>query len=255
MSEVITDSFENNLNSNINETVSIHTSLKDFSDFKVQKVLSNNTQRKTICLQGSFKSLDGTGIVLLEKTAFEEGNLTSEDSEYFSGESTLKKHFHNDIYGNYDCFPKVELNGRCQIWLISFLILFIVAVKTTIIHPATEKHIEKYSVQNIHIIDESPVVYQNITKPYVESEQFDLQWVYNILEHKSEAERIVFEDADPDNGFILLPDLKWNGTTLDTLYLLAITHKRDLKSIRDLTGAHLNLLRNILNKGKVGSII
>ncbi len=29
--------------------------------------------------------------------------------------------------------------------------------------------------------------------------------MYNILEHKTEKERIIFEDSDPTNGFILLP--------------------------------------------------
>lgn len=39
---------------------------------------------------------------------------------------------------------------------------------------------------------------------------FTLQWVYNILEKKAEAERIVYEDPDPDVGFVLLPDFKWD---------------------------------------------
>lgn len=52
---------------------------------------------------------------------------------------------------------------------------FILAVKTTIIHPATEKHIEKYSVQNIYLIYETPDIYNSITLPHIEGEQFDLQ--------------------------------------------------------------------------------
>lgn len=78
-----------------------------------------------------------------------------------------------------------------------------------------------------------------------------MQWVYNILEHKKEEDRIVFEDKDPENGFILLPDLKWDGKTLETLYLVAITHRKDIKSLRDLTGAELPLLKNIYEKGVV----
>ena len=31
-----------------------------------------------------------------------------------------------------------------------------------------------------------------------------------MLEHNKEADRIVYEDFDPDCGFILLPDLKWD---------------------------------------------
>lgn len=78
-----------------------------------------------------------------------------------------------------------------------------------------------------------------------------IQWVYNILERKSEAERIVCEDTDPINGFTLVPDLKWDGTTLETLYLLAIARVHDIKSIRDLNETHLPLLKNIQEKGIV----
>lgn len=36
------------------------------------------------------------------------------------------------------------------------------------------------------------------------------QWVYNILDKKAEADRIVYENPDPSDGFVLIPDLKWN---------------------------------------------
>lgn len=38
---------------------------------------------------------------------------------------------------------------------------------------------------------------------------------------------------------------------LDDLYLIAICHRRDIKSLRDLTPEHLPLLRNILREGQV----
>jgi m7GpppX diphosphatase len=75
--------------------------------------------------------------------------------------------------------------------------------------------------------------------------------VYNILEHKKEADRIVYEDLDPDCGFILLPDLKWDCRSTSNLYLTGIVCKRDIKSIRDLTSEHLPLLKNIFDKGSV----
>lgn len=74
------------------------------------------------------------------------------------------------------------------------------------------------------------------------------------MEHKSEKERIIYEDSDPKSGFILLPDLKWNGTTLETLYLLGIVFQRNLKSLRDLTSEHLPLLKNIYDKGTVSEV-
>ena len=36
------------------------------------------------------------------------------------------------------------------------------------------------------------------------------QWVYNILEGRAEQNRVVFDDPDPENGFVLVPDLKWD---------------------------------------------
>jgi len=47
-----------------------------------------------------------------------------------------------------------------------------------------------------------------VTLPFIEGEQFNPQWIYNILEHKAEAETIVHEDPDPDKGFIIVPDYK-----------------------------------------------
>ena len=78
-----------------------------------------------------------------------------------------------------------------------------------------------------------------------------LQWVYNILEKKCEAECIVFEDSNEESGFILIPDMKWDRKDLNSLYLQAIVHKHDIKSIRDLNKSHLPLLKNILEKGTV----
>lgn len=59
----------------------------------------------------------------------------------------------------------------------------------------------------------------------------------------------MFEDDDEDRGFVLVPDLKWDGTTQATLYCIAIVRKRGIKSLRDLDQSHLPLLRNIRQKG------
>lgn len=56
--------------------------------------------------------------------------------------------------------------------------------------------------------------------------------MYNFLAKKAEAERIIFEDPDPHNGFILAPDLKWDGKNVENLYVLAVIHRRNVKSVR-----------------------
>jgi m7GpppX diphosphatase len=115
----------------------------------------------------------------------------------------------------------------------------------SIIYPATEKHILKYSELKFQIIQETSEIYKNVVLPYIETQrQFSIDWVYNILEHKSEVDKIIYEDLDPTNGFILLPDYKWNGQK-ETMYLLAIVMDRKIKSLRDLNEDHLPLLENI----------
>lgn len=98
---------------------SVHEKLKDLSTFSLEKIINNNTKGKTVCLQGTFDKCEGTGLVILEKTAFEESNL-HQNSEYFTGESLLKKLFHNDIYGNYEFLPKIELNSK---YILKFCML------------------------------------------------------------------------------------------------------------------------------------
>lgn len=98
-------------NKSADNNVSIHENLPDLSNFKSETILCNNTKSKTICLKGSFSGKDGVGIVLLEKTAFTENDLTDE-KKYLSPDCYLKKDFSNDIYGNYQFFPKTEFNGK-----------------------------------------------------------------------------------------------------------------------------------------------
>lgn len=33
------------------------------------------------------------------------------------------------------------------------------------------------------------------------------QWLYNVLDKKAEAEKIIYEDPDKETGFIVIPDI------------------------------------------------
>jgi m7GpppX diphosphatase len=120
-------------------------------------------------------------------------------------------------------------------------------MKVSTIYPASEKHIMKFRVQECFLVQETPEMYNSITLPHISKDQFTLDWVYNILDHKKETERIIVEDLDPKIGFVLLPDFKWNEQ-IETLYLLAIVVDRNIKSIRDLNASHLSLLENVRTK-------
>jgi m7GpppX diphosphatase len=86
-------------------------------------------------------------------------------------------------------------------------------INVDIIFPCTAKHISKYSQQKKLIVQETAQKYKTITKPHIDAmPEGALAWVYNILEKKKEVERLLFEDSDPDTGFMLHPDLKWDQT-------------------------------------------
>ena len=75
--------------------------------------------------------------------------------------------------------------------------------------------------------------------------------MYNILEGKAEAERVIYDDTDPENGFLLLPDLKWSQQNMEDLYVLAIIRKKGILCLRELNAGHLPLLENVYEQGKV----
>lgn len=207
------------------------TLIKPFSDFQLLKILNENSLRKVVSVHGKFPQVgESEAVVIMEKTPFSAETVKN----ILSKESNADQGLQNDIYGTYNLFPICKDNG----------------IKTTLIYPATEKHIAKYSAHEMFMIEETAENYNEITKPHLMSEKFSIQWVYNILEKKSEADRIVCEDPDPEIGFILLPDMKWDRKQVEDLYLVAIVHKHNIKSIRDLNEGHLPLLRNILQKGQ-----
>uniref|UniRef100_A0AAY4ACZ3 m7GpppX diphosphatase n=1 Tax=Denticeps clupeoides TaxID=299321 RepID=A0AAY4ACZ3_9TELE len=197
------------------------------SGFEVKSVLRDSARDKTIFIHGTVE--DQEAVVILEKTPMRQDDL----AEIFQ-ECRLKLQMKNDIYSTYQLQPPAHLNE----------------IKTTVICPATQKHVKKYLSQEMFLVEETGEDYLSTTLPYIESQSFSVQWVYNILEKKAEADRIVFEDPDPDTGFVLLPDFKWDQKQLYDLYLIAIVHRRNIKSLRDLTSDHLPLLRNISKKGK-----
>ncbi|XP_027387599.1 CMP-N-acetylneuraminate-beta-galactosamide-alpha-2,3-sialyltransferase 4 isoform X2 [Bos indicus] len=206
-----------------------------FSGFRVKKVLRESARDKIIFLHGKVNEASGDGdgedaVVILEKTPFQVDQV----AQLLKGSPELQLQFSNDVYSTYHLFPPRQLSD----------------VKTTVVYPATEKHLQKYLRQDLHLVRETGSDYRNVTLPHLESQSLSIQWVYNILDKKAEADRIVFENPDPSDGFVLIPDLKWNQQQLDDLYLIAICHRRGIKSLRDLTAEHLPLLRNILREGQ-----
>ncbi|OSD07828.1 scavenger mRNA decapping enzyme [Trametes coccinea BRFM310] len=119
-------------------------------------------------------------------------------------------------------------------------------VKINIVHPATEVHIRKYSRQEVVIVHETPALFERIVKPYITAfPPSRTQWVENILNGVSEAEKVLFRDPTPESGYLILPDMKWDLVTISSLYLVAIAFNRNVRSLRDLNKSHLGMLKSI----------
>lgn len=67
------------------------------------------------------------------------------------------------------------------------------------------------------------------------------QWVYNILDGTAEQDKVVHRD----DRLVIVKDYKWNGESSTDMHLLVFPIDRSLRTIRDLTASHLDLLKYI----------
>ena len=124
-------------------------------------------------------------------------------------------------------------------------------LKINVIYPCTEKHIKKYSPQNVRMVTETPDIYKRHVRPYMQKmrDEGRLNWVFNILEGRAEQNDVFLRDPGSDSslneGFLLAPDLNWDRKTLTSLHLLAIVERRDIWSLRDLEKGHVEWLKHM----------
>ncbi|KAI3405162.2 hypothetical protein KGF56_002118 [Candida oxycetoniae] len=212
-------------------------------DFKFSCLLNSDTQTKTIAVLGTIKQ--DRAIIVIEKTPFnvdlftKDGGGGSSSSNDDNPISILLKDLReinsNDVYTWAKATLKQNLSD-------------LPGAKFNLIYPATETHIEKYTSQKLHYVRETSEMYYKYVVPYIETMKGDrMQWVYNILFHEKEKETVIYHDKS-ENGFVLLPDMKWDGVNLQNMYLCCIVNRRDIASIRDLKGEHTNYLKRIREK-------
>lgn len=127
-------------------------------------------------------------------------------------------------------------------------------LKATLIYPCTPAHVKKYSPQVFRMVAETPEIFKNYVRPYMQKKRDEgrLNWVFNILEGREEQESVLLREpgqgTNPDDGFLLLPDLNWDRRSLTSLRLLALPERRDIWSVRDLKKGHIEWLRHMRDK-------
>ncbi|KAH8927433.1 HIT-like protein [Atractiella rhizophila] len=196
------------------------------SKFGLVRVLGEDIRTRSIHLLGNYDQQ--SCILSLEKTSFDS---TSISTLFASNQwEKVEQEIVNDVYQTHWGWRSNDRGPD---------------VKMSVIFPATEKHISKYESQSFRMIRETPELYHNVVQPYIDSLPKDrINWVYNILSGVTEQEKVLFRDPDPETGFVLLPDMKWDLSTFASLYLLVISNS-PIQSVRSLRPKHLPLLRNI----------
>ena len=200
-------------------------------------VSSDQAGRRT-SLYGTLRSQPA--ILILERAPFPAG------SPYFdnlpSNLSSLKNLGANDVYFWYMANSPNSTSTEVQADL-----------KINLIWPCTPKHVKKYSKQGARVVNETPEIYKSHVRPYMQQQRDEgrLNWVFNIIEGKTEVEDVIFRTElgqCGDEGFLLLPDLNWDRKTLESLHLLGLVERRDIWSLRDLKKKHIRWLKDMKQK-------
>eukprot|EP01102_Stenamoeba_stenopodia_P014055 TRINITY_DN4638_c0_g1_i1.p1 TRINITY_DN4638_c0_g1~~TRINITY_DN4638_c0_g1_i1.p1 ORF type:complete len:340 (+),score=85.42 TRINITY_DN4638_c0_g1_i1:31-1020(+) len=195
------------------------------------------TSRDSAQMYFKAKKRGELALVSIEKTPFVLGTTLEEQanalSQLFSRQTSLQLTEHNDIYYQFSAQAAPLFSN----------------LRVKIIYPCPESQIPK-PADEVAYGRETKEIYNEVTLPWLNSlPESKIQWVYNILDHKKETENIIFEDTDDENGFILVPDFKWDRSNTSMVYCLAIARRRNIRSLRDLNETHLPLLKNLRDKG------
>lgn len=198
-----------------------------------QYLTTTDQNGRRIALLGS---IDGKqGILIAERTAFATESLQTLQA-FHAAITRVSNLGDNDIYRWYVASSCTDNGSQPQPDL-----------KLNIIWPCTEQHIKKYSDQILRMVTETPEIYHQYIRPYMSAkrEEGRLNWVFNILEGRTEQEDVILRDAGhgPDDAFLMLPDLNWDRKTMGSLHLLALVQRRDIWSLRDLKKRHIPWLR------------
>ena len=130
-----------------------NTNTVDLRGFAVERILFVDPQNKSFAFCGKPASSEETAVALVEKAPLTELSLP----KLFSDTVQLTRNFTNDIYSQ-SSLTAVESCGDCRL---------------TLVHPATEKHIQKYSRHPMHLVVERPVDYEEITRPFIQSHSLE----------------------------------------------------------------------------------
>ena len=142
-------------------------------------------------------------VVILSKPPFQESHV----QEILSGDFASTEEHRNDKFSKHSLDVPARLNG----------------IMATMICPANEVDVAKYTHQVKHFVRETAALYSAATEPFVRAlPPKQLAWVWNILDHEKEVESII----DETEHYVMVPDTKWDqACTLQKTYSPTLTRQ------------------------------
>uniref|UniRef100_A0A6G3MF60 m7GpppX diphosphatase n=1 Tax=Henneguya salminicola TaxID=69463 RepID=A0A6G3MF60_HENSL len=188
--------------------------------YELKEILSLNLKNKSAALLFKEKNGEKNCVMYIEKKYISE----SEIKNMVVCIKDTKLTFTNGPFFNFECcFDVPDL------------------YTSTLIKPATDGMINKYRFSELYLFEETYEEYRKICLPYFLSQIHNNQWVHNILDGKTEQNRVLFKNDD----FLVAADLKWDMKDMDKIYLLVILTRRDVYSLRQLDSSFLEILKTI----------
>ncbi len=205
--------------------------------FRLTRLLNSDQAGRRISLLGTIDSKPA--LLIAERAAFDTSpNIVD---SFSTSLQNIKNLGANDIYAWFlaNSNPKpVSGNERPP-----------PDFKLNLIYPCTEKHVNKYEKQGLRVVTETSEIYKSYVRPYMQlqREKGALNWVYNIIEGRTEQEDVMYREHG-EEGFLILPDLNWDRKTLGSLHLLGIVERKDIWSVRDLNKSMVDWVKHMREK-------
>ncbi|KAH7398399.1 HIT-like domain-containing protein [Pyrenochaeta sp. MPI-SDFR-AT-0127] len=205
--------------------------------FKLVRLLNSDQAGRRISLYGTIDSQPA--LLIAERAAFD--TSTSNINSFSTSLRNIKNLGANDIYAWFLANSNPDYTGEDGQAPPDF--------KLNLIYPCTEKHVKKYEKQGLRVVTETPEIYAKYVRPYMQRqrEKGALNWVFNIIEGRTEQEDVMYRESG-EEGFLILPDLNWDRKTLGSLHLLGIVERRDVWSVRDLNNSMVEWVKHMREK-------
>ncbi|TIA68863.1 hypothetical protein E3P91_03880 [Wallemia ichthyophaga] len=202
-------------------------------NLKDTKVINNDPLAKRIAITAISPEKE-LAVIIMEKLTFDDENVDAQLQQTSTSHKLIQQ---NDIY-HVLLSDSHRRNDKLD------------NQKVTIIYPATQKHVDKYSKANISLFRETPQKYNDIVKPYIDSlPEKETKWIQALVSGEAENETYYYRGQE----FVIAADYKWDKKDFNTLYLQAVVKDMNLKCLRDLRTHHVSLLRSI--RREIGNVL